>query len=141
MDNQKETGLPDQNNPPEHSSPYPVSRLAPPINLIDLAREIAQADQMISSKVDAQLEIIARQIRNLQEEARRVLESAKRDKDLHRAQCAFSKRAGRVYHLYRKGDGSLYFSMLSPAEWRTPPHLFCGSFRLETDFSWTELQG
>ncbi len=31
-----------------HSAPYPVSRLAPGFGLLDLAREIDQADQMIS---------------------------------------------------------------------------------------------
>lgn len=129
-----------QDTSAEHSSPYPLSRLAPPITLLDLAREIAQADQMITNRVDAQLEVIARQIRGLQDEARRVLEEATRDKDLHRAQCAFPKRAGHVYHLYRRTDGSLYFSMLSPADWHNPPHSFCGSFRLEADFSWTSLE-
>ncbi|MEJ2690136.1 MAG: DUF2452 domain-containing protein [Deltaproteobacteria bacterium] len=140
MSEPKRNAVPDQSPAPGHDSPYPVSRLSPPILLLDLAREIAQADQMIANRVDSQLEVIARQIRNLQEDARRILESAKRDKDLHRAQCAFQKRAGHVYHLYRKNDGSLYFSMLSPTDWRQPPHLFCGSFRLEPDFSWTRLE-
>lgn len=140
MKDQDEKTSQQEATPPGHSSPYPVSRLAPPITLLDLAREIAQADQMIATKVDAQLEVIARQIRSLQDEARRILESAKRDKDLHRAQCAFRKRPGHIYHLYRKDDGSLYFSMLSPADWHQPPHSFCGSFRLEADFSWTSLE-
>ncbi len=139
MKNRDEKTSPEREKPPEHGSPYPVSRLAPPITLIDLAREIAQADRMIATKVDAQLEVIARQIRGLQDEARRILEGANRDKDLHRAECAFQKRAGHVYHLYRKNDGSLYFSILSPTDWHQPPHIFCGSFRLEADFSWTSL--
>jgi len=130
----------DQNTASGHGSPYPLSRLAPPITLLDLAREIAQADQMITNRVDAQLEVIARQIRGLQDEARRILEGANQDKDLHRARCAFQKRAGHVYHLYRSNDGSLYFSMLSPTDWHTPPHSFCGSYRLEADYSWTRLE-
>jgi hypothetical protein len=140
MEDQNEKTPSEKDTPPEHRSPCPLSRLSPPITLLDLAREIAQADQMIANRVDAQLEVIARQIRGLQDEARRILESAKRDKDLHRAQCAFQKRAGHVYHLYRKNDGTLYFSMLSPADWHKSPHLFCGSFRLEADFSWTRLK-
>ncbi len=35
----------------DHSSPYPVSRLAPGFDLVDLAREIDQADQMVSSRL------------------------------------------------------------------------------------------
>ena len=43
----------------DHSSPYPVSRLAPSFGLVDLAREIEQADQIVSGRLGAQLEVIA----------------------------------------------------------------------------------
>ena len=37
--------------------------------------------------------------------------------------------------------GSLYFSMLSPAEWGgRAPHPFEGSYRLEADMSWTPAE-
>jgi len=126
---------------PGHSTPYPVSRLSPPIDLVDLAKEIELADTMLSTKVGAQLSVIAEQIRVLQEQARAILEKAKRDKELHRALCSFQKRPGQVYHLYARGDGALYFSLLSPDEWKKqPPHPFRGSFRLEADYSWTPCE-
>ena len=37
---------------PDHSSPYPVSRLAPGFGLVDLAREIEQADQSVASRLE-----------------------------------------------------------------------------------------
>ncbi len=123
---------------PDHSAPYPVSRLAPPIALVDLAREIEKADQMVNVRVSAKLRVIADQIKALQEEARAVLDEARQDQDLHHAHCSFKRLPGHIYHLYQKKDGSHYFSMLSPADWRdSPPHTFVGSFRLETDMSWT----
>jgi len=123
---------------PDHSAPYPVSRLAPPIALVDLAREIEQADQMVNTRVSAKLQVIADQIKSLQEEARAVLVEARQDHDLHHAHCSFNRLPGHIYHLYQKEDGSRYFSMLSPADWRdSPPHAFQGSFRLEADMSWT----
>ena len=126
---------------PDHSAPYPLSRLSPPIELVDLAREIDQADRMLSTKVGAQLSIIAKQIQALQGQAREILEKAKRDKELHQANCSFKKRPGQVYHLYAREDGTLYFSLLSPEEWkRQPPHDFRGSFRLEVDYSWTPCE-
>lgn len=123
---------------PDHEAPYPVSRLAPAIDLVDLAREIDAADRMLSATAGARLQVIANQVRALQEEARQLLEQTRRDQALHRAQCSFKRIPGKTYHLYRRPDGSTYFSMLTPQEWRgKPPHEFVGSYRLENDMSWS----
>lgn len=120
------------------SAPYPVSRLGASVDLVDLAQQISQADSHINTRVSAKLQLIAEQIRHLQDEARAALESAQRDQELHRAQCNFKRISGRLYHLYQRGDGSSYFSMLGPEEWGgSPPHPFKGSYRLENDMSWT----
>lgn len=125
---------------PARTSPYPVSRLAPAHDLVDVAREIATADQAIGSVVGGKLEVIARQIRALQDEAQALLSAARRDLELHRAECSFVKRPGSIYHLYRRGDARLYFSMLSPDDWGgAPPHPYEGSYRLESDRSWTPV--
>ncbi|MBK1736028.1 hypothetical protein CKO15_12220 [Halorhodospira abdelmalekii] len=132
---------PDRHEGPDHSSPYPVSRLAAPIDLVDTAREIQEADQAVGNRTSAKLSVIAEQIRALQEQAREVLAESQRDMDLHRARCNFKRRPGHIYHLYERPDGDLYFSMLAPEEWRDgPPHLYRGSYRLEVDFSWTPLE-
>ncbi|XYH98016.1 DUF2452 domain-containing protein [Sorangium sp. So ce1128] len=123
---------------PASTSPYPLSRLSAPHELVDVAREIQQADALLGAVTGGKLAQIARQIRSLQEQARQVLEAAQRDSELHRAACNFKKRPGHVYHLYRRGDGVRYLSMLSPEEWGgAPPHAFEGSYRLELDMSWT----
>lgn len=125
----------------DHSAPYPVSRLAPGFGLVDLAREIEQADQMVSSRLGSQLQIIADQVKSLQEQARQILEQAHEDQRLHHARCAFRRIPGHVYHLYEEPDGGLAFSMLSPADWRgQPPKVFRGSYRLEADMSWTPAE-
>lgn len=122
------------------ASPYPLSRLAPPFSLVDTAREIETADATLGVRLGGQLELIADQIRGLQERARALLEAARRDQELHRARCNFQRRVGATYHLYRGSDGDRYWSMLSPAEWGgQPPHAFEGSFRLGIDMSWTEV--
>ncbi len=122
----------------ERSAPYPVSRLAPAIELVNLAKEIADADKMLNVRVSSKLKVIADQIRALQSEAKAVLDEAKRDQDLNHAQCNFQRKPGMVYHLYQKPDKSQYFSMLSPEDWRgQAPHEFVGSYRLENDMSWS----
>ncbi|MDA8165327.1 MAG: DUF2452 domain-containing protein, partial [Desulfobacteraceae bacterium] len=108
--------------------------------LVDLAREIEEAERMVNARVDAKLQVIAGQIKALQEEARAVLAEARQDQQLHHARCHFQRRPGQVYHLYRQDDGSLTFSLLSPNDWQgRPPHPFVGSYRLEADLSWTPL--
>ncbi len=130
-----------QHKGPENTSPYPVSRLAPQIELVDLARQISQAEAMVNTRVSAKLKVIADQIRALQAEAKSVLEEARQDQELHQAKCNFKRIPGRLYHLYKKSDGSTYFSMLSPEDWQgRAPHEYLNTYRLENDLSWTPLE-
>ena len=122
------------------SAPYPVSRLGAATDLVDIARQISGADASVATHTHAKLRVIADQMQALQEEARRILEGARRDQELHRAECAFKRIPWKVYHLYRRDDDRTLWSMLSPREWGSrPPHEFVGSFRLEADQSWTPL--
>ena len=126
-----------------HLGPSPALALSRqvPLELVDVAAEIQRADKMLASMTSGKLQVIAEQMRQLQEQARGILEQARIDALLHRAMCGFRKRPGHIYHLYRQADGSLYFSMLSPEDWRgTPPDAFEGSFRLEHDMGWTPLE-
>ncbi len=123
---------------PDHSAPYPVSRLAPSISIVDLAKEIERADQLLNTRVSAKLQTIADQIKSLQSDAKSVLEKARHDQEMHQACCSFKKLVGHIYHLYEKNNGTIYFSMLSPQDWKgKSPHVFKGSYRLESDMSWT----
>ena len=129
---------------PASTSPYGQSRLAPAIELVDVAREIAQANALIGAATADKLGLIAEQIRALQDQAREILVKARRDTVLHTAECRFQKVTGQTYHLYRKGEGeeaTYYFSMLSPEDWRShPPDPFEGSYRVEADLSFTSVE-
>ena len=72
---------------PNRSSPYPISRLAGPISLVDTARRIEQASRSIDLQAHAQLAVIAEQIQQLQRQAATILERAEKDLQLHRAEC------------------------------------------------------
>jgi hypothetical protein len=125
---------------PAKSSPYPISRLAPPHDLVDVAKQIQDADAILGVKVGGQLEVIAEQIRSLQDKARAILDEARASAELHRAKCSFKKRVGASYFLYRRADGDTYFSMLSPEEWGSScPHSFEGAYRLEPDMTFRRL--
>lgn len=137
-DTKKHEGKGELHHGDARSAPYPVSRLGAAVDLVDIARQISTAESHINTRLSSKLQLIADQIRHLQDEARTVLESAQRDQELHQAQCNFKRIPGKLYHLYRRGDGTRYFSMLGPDEWSgKPPHPFVGSYRLENDMSWT----
>ena len=122
----------------DSTAPYPVSRMAPSVELVDLAKEISEADQMLSLQVNNKLSLISNQIKGLQNAARQILETAQRDQMLNQAACNFKKIPGKIYHLYDKSAGKQYISQLSPKDWQNgSPHKFIGSFRFEADFSWT----
>lgn len=126
----------------DHSSPYPVSRLAPSFHAPDLAEEVARAETILGARTKAKLTVIADQIKALQSEARKILEEARDQHGLNHATCSFKRIPGRIYHLYRKASGATQFSMLSPDDWcGEPPDTFLGSYRLELDYSWTAVDG
>ncbi len=126
---------------PASLSPYPTSRLAPVHDLVELSRQIEQADVVLGAALNAKLDAIATQLRALEQQARDILEQARRDAYMHRAACRFQKRVGQIYHLYSRPDGSLEFSLLSPIDWGgKPPLRHEGSFRLEADMSWIPVR-
>ena len=125
---------------PSNAAPYPMSRLAPAFQLIDLAREIEKADAMVATVTTEKLRLLAEQIRTLQSKAEEVLEAAKRDALLHRVRCNFEKKPGGVYYLYEDDDGTRWFSLLAPNEWRVRTPNFVAGFRLEADQSFTPLE-
>jgi len=123
---------------PSHSSPYPTSRLQGPLSLVDLAKELELASASVSSHAGARLQTILEQMRALQVQAQEILQKAKADLDLHQAECRFKRSVGRIYHVYRRPDESLYFSMLSPEDHSgAAPHEYIASYRLEADQSFT----
>ncbi|EDO31002.1 predicted protein [Nematostella vectensis] len=122
-------------------NPERVHRHSDPYDLVCLAQEVQKADQFMRCSASNKLILIAEQIRHLQEQARKVLEETKRDAELHHAQCNFKKRVGQIYSLYKRNNGTTYFSMLGPQEWGPScPHEFLGQYRLEADMSWTKAE-
>jgi len=126
---------------PARSAPYPISRMAPAFDLVNVAAAIQAADQTLATMTGGKLGLIADQIKRLQSEALAILEKAKRDAELHRVSCNFVKTPGGTYHLYRRQeDGVLWFSRLAPEEWVTPqPQTFEGTYVLELDQGFTRI--
>jgi hypothetical protein len=74
----------------------------------------SQADEFTRATACSKLTIIADQIKYLQEQARKVLETTQRDNVLHHAACNMVKKSGTIYYLYERDSGQQYLSLLSP---------------------------
>ncbi|XP_048417428.1 uncharacterized protein C1orf50 homolog isoform X1 [Stegostoma tigrinum] len=122
-------------------STYQTNRIGDPLDIVSLAQQIQKADEFVHANACNRLTVIAEQIQYLQEKARKVLEDAKRDADLHHVACNIVKKPGTVYFMYRRDSGQKYFSILSPKEWGpTHPHEFLGAYKLQHDMSWTPYE-
>ncbi|KAF5923282.1 hypothetical protein HPG69_012372 [Diceros bicornis minor] len=100
-----------------------------------------RANEFIRANATNKLTVIADQIQHLQEQARKVLEDARRDADLHHVACNMVKKPGNIYYLYKRESGQQYFSIISPKEWGTNcPHDFLGAYKLQHDLSWTPYE-
>lgn len=109
-------------------------------DIVRLANEISLADSAIRHTATGKLSLILEQIQFLQAQAQKILDETSLSQRLSSAACNFRKRAGTIYHLYRRDSGQFYISMLSPEEWGLGlPHHFQGSYRLEADSSWTPV--
>ncbi|KAJ8259502.1 hypothetical protein GJAV_G00170050 [Gymnothorax javanicus] len=122
-------------------SSYQTNRVGDPMDLVALAQQVQKGDEFIRANACNRLTVIADQIRYLQEQARKVLEDAKKDADLHHAACNVVKKPGNMYYLYMRESGQRYFSILSPQDWGPScPHEFLGAYKLQFDMSWTPLE-
>ncbi|XP_032217120.1 uncharacterized protein C1orf50 homolog [Mustela erminea] len=122
-------------------SPYHTHRVGDPLDLVALAEQVQKADEFIRANATNKLTVIAEQIQHLQEQARKILEDAHRDADLHHVACNIVKKPGNIYYLYKRDSGQQYFSIISPKEWGTGcPHDFLGAYKLQHDLSWTPYE-
>ena len=133
--NKKEPIVPDK-----YRSPYPVRTSDPPFSLVDQAREIENAESSLQNTVNAKLDVILKQIRHLQDEARSILEKAGQDMELHKIKCNFVKIPGQTVYLYEKKSSLKYFSIVSPQEWSNMNRdEFLGAYMLMPDRSFKNI--
>lgn len=111
-------------------------------DLVELAAQVEKADQFTRATAGSKLQMIAEQVRFLQEQARKVLEEASMNALLHKTSCNFKKIPGKTYYVYkqRKNPEEEFLSMISPQEWGPSGPEFVQGYRLEYDMSWTELK-
>ena len=101
--------------------PEESGKIRSQFDLVELAGEIQTADKFTRATAGSKLSVIAEQVRFLQEQARKILEEAQKDKEINHMACNFKRIPGKLYYIYRQkfhmqkhGEGKPYMSMISP---------------------------
>jgi len=110
-------------------------------DLVELADVVQKADQFTKATAGSKLQVIAEQVRFLQQQAQKVLEEARMAALINKTSCNFKKICGKTYYIYkqRKNPDEDFISMISPEEWGASGPEFVAGYRLEFDMSWTAL--
>merc|ERR1711976_131843 len=117
--------------------PEESGKIRSQFDLVELAGEIQTADKFTRATAGSKLSVIAEQVRFLQEQARKILEEAQKDKEINHMACNFKRIPGKLYYIYTRPNGKNYMSMISPEEWGKDCPPFVAAYKLEHDMSWT----
>merc|ERR1712083_678880 len=119
--------------------PEESGKIRSQFDLVELAGAIQQADKFTRATAGSKLSVIAEQVRFLQEQARKILEEAQRDKEINHMACNFKRVPGTLYHIYKRKNGVKYMSLIGPEEWGPDGPEFVASYKLNHDHSWTPI--
>lgn len=122
-------------------SSIPTRTSDPKISIVDQAKEIEKASEILNLKVNSKLEVILKQIRFLQEEAKKIINEAYNDIELHKVKCSFEKRPDETIYLYKDHNRELFFSRISPQEWgEIIDYEYLGAYKMRIDRSFEKIE-
>jgi hypothetical protein len=137
QENQEEsyTGLPS-------FAPIPLSVSSPAIRPEDRKLIKAQAVESMHLKAQQQIELLKKQAALIMEQAKELEDRVAISLQIYEATMRFSPTMGMTYHLYKRNDGEVILSLVSPAEWGQsfPFKLFIATVKLLADHTWEILQ-
>ncbi|HOJ63898.1 MAG TPA: DUF2452 domain-containing protein [Spirochaetota bacterium] len=121
-------------------SSIPTRTSDPKISIVDQAKEIEKASEILTLKVNSKLEVILKQIKFLQEEAKKIINEAYQDIELHKVRCSFEKKPEEIIYLYKDDKKDLFFSRISPEEWgEMINYEYLGAYKMRIDRSFEKI--
>ena len=72
----------------------------------------------------ARLELIAKQMKMLQNEAEHILLHHQYNLDFQKMECRFKKVPGTMYYVFENGNKDRFLSMIPPEKWNVLPGVF-----------------
>lgn len=108
---------------------YPHHVGAPKIEPVDLSLFNQLQAHKVTKSLQKRADEISKLVKGLQEDYVLNLE-------MYSAARSFEPVLGEIYHLYEKGDGSQFLSLISPSEWNKK-YMYSGS--LNSDGTWSKV--
>ncbi|MCX6190340.1 MAG: DUF2452 domain-containing protein [Bacteroidetes bacterium] len=123
-------------------APIPLSVSSPAIRPEDRKLIKAQAVEAMHLKAQQQIDLLKRQAALIMEQARELEDRVLISQQIYEATMRFSPTMGMTYHIYKRHDGEVILSLVSPAEWgqRFPFKHFVATVKLLGDHTWDILQ-
>lgn len=109
-----------------------VNRLMESLSIAKLDNDKYEELKRYNTTTISKLQMIAEQIKYLQDSAKNIILISEQNKKLHEAECNFSKIMGHIYHFYERENGVIYCSLIGPNEW-TLYHKYFGTFLYDFD--------
>jgi hypothetical protein len=86
----------------------------------------------------AKIKVLFKQMENIKKEIEEIIMESIETDDLNNIKCNFKKVPGHHYYLYQKTDSTLFFSILSPNEWKTN-NIFIDKYYYDYDLSLVKI--
>ena len=107
-------------------------------NLQDLEKnKILEAVQRNSNNY-AKLKILFRQMESIKNEINAVVSESIETEFLQNIECKFKKIPGKNYFLYKNPKNELFFSIISPLEWKTENN-YVGEYFYDYDLTFQKV--
>ena len=104
-------------------------------NLQELdSHKITMAVQKNSNNY-SKLKVLFKQMENIKNEIHEIINESLQTDALNDIQCNFKKKPGNTYYLYKKPDDTLFFSIISPDEWKTTNNTYINSYFYDYDLT------
>jgi hypothetical protein len=123
-------------------APIPLNVSSPSIRPEDRRLIKGQAVEAMQLKAQQQIDLLRRQAEVIMAQARELEERVRISMEIYEATMRFSPTMGMTYHLYKRNDGEVILSLVSPAEWgeNFPFKQFIATVKLLADHTWDILE-
>ncbi len=123
-------------------APIPLNISSPSIRPEDRRLIKAQAVEAMHLKAQQQINLLKRQAALIMEQAKELEDRVLISQQIYEATMRFAPTMGMTYHLYKRMDGEVLLSLVSPAEWgqRFPFKYFVATVKLLADHTWDILE-
>lgn len=124
---------------PAALSPIPLTVSSPIIKATDKGKIRSNALESMKKHAEQQMSLLRKQAQLIMDQVKQIEERIRISEEIYLADMSFEPVVGHTYHLYSKGSGKKFLSIVAPHEWgRSKPDglAYIATVTLLPDKSW-----